>query len=140
MLHFIIIFLGGGLGSCTRYALGLWAMSIQDGRFASPLGLGGFPYTTLGINVVGSVLIGVVVQLASDTMHAISPEVRLFLAVGLCGGFTTFSTFSLETLSLLQMGRFGAALAYATGSVGLCVAGTALGVACTNWLWKRFGG
>jgi CrcB protein len=142
MQHFFLVFLGGGLGSCARYGLGVWAASLEDGRFAAlvatPLALGGFPTITLCINVLGSLVIGVVVQLASDTLNVLPPEARLFLAVGLCGGFTTFSTFSLETLSLLQAGRVGASLLYASVSVVMCVVGTAAGVALIHWLGKRF--
>jgi CrcB protein len=150
-----LVFCGGGLGSVARYALSLWG-STQMKNLATeePPGntslvvtsfvhiLAVMPLPTLLVNVLGSLMIGAVVQLASDvpssqTATVISPKVRLLLAVGFCGGFTTFSTFSLEALSLLQTGRFGAAVLYAAMSVMLCIAGTAIGIASTYWLLKQ---
>jgi CrcB protein len=92
MLKFIVIGLGGGLGAILRYALaGLaqnWSKSID------------FPYGTLAVNLLGCLLIGLLGGLV-ETRSLFSPETRLFIFVGLLGGFTTFSTFSNETFSLL---------------------------------------
>ena len=72
---------------------------------------GSFPLGTMVVNVVGCFLIGLLSALPADN-GTISPAVRLLLTTGFCGGFTTFSTFSVETIQLLQSGRVGAALSY----------------------------
>lgn len=100
---------GGAIGSVFRYLLGML-----------PLNQKGFPFTTLGINVIGAFLIGIVIALAAKHSNA-DPRLILFLQVGFCGGFTTFSTFSNETLTLMQNGRFSIALLYIVASVVLCV-------------------
>ncbi len=130
MLNILVVFIGGGLGSVSRF----FVSAAFIAQFGSTIP---FPYATLLINVVGSLLIGVFVQLASDNLGLLSAEGRLFFAVGFCGGFTTFSTFSLETLALLQSGRFGAAAAYISASLVLCIVGTAAGVGLTSWWFKR---
>jgi len=100
--------LGGALGSLLRYALGAWVQG-----FLGP----GFPWSTLFVNALGSFLIGVVVRLSLE--GALSGEARLFLAMGVLGGFTTFSTFSYETLILLQDGEALKALAYVLANLFL---------------------
>ncbi|MEQ9349099.1 MAG: CrcB family protein, partial [Alphaproteobacteria bacterium] len=77
---------------------------------------------TIAVNVSGSFLIGLIAALESaDGRSLLSPGIRLFFLIGLLGGFTTFSAFSLQTLTLLQHEQYGRALANATGSVLLCV-------------------
>jgi fluoride exporter len=154
-MNYILVFLGGGLGSLLRYAVTVF-VGANFPRAAMPFHEDGFPWTTLCINVLGSCAIGVVVQLAAintvstantaptlasvaQTAAFLSPEGRLFLAVGVCGGFTTFSTFSLETLALLQTGRILAAGLYALASVCVCVVGTASGLGCVAW-WMKWRG
>jgi fluoride exporter len=116
--------IGGALGSVARYLLGAY---IQ-GRVSTA-----FPAGTLVINITGSFLLGLFVQLGLDT-SAVSPEVRFFLTTGFCGGFTTFSTFSYETYRLIEDGEFGTAGAYVTGSVVLSLIGCALGMASARRL------
>ena len=106
---------GGALGAMGRYGLGL-----------IPLG-GELPLMTLLINFLGSVAIGAIVETSELAAGALSREAVLFLKVGLCGGFTTFSTFSLETLELIEGGQYAIAGAYALVSVVLCVAGVLVG-------------
>ena len=106
---------GGALGAMGRYGLGL-----------IPLG-GELPLMTLLINFLGSVAIGAIVETSELAAGALSREAVLFLKVGLCGGFTTFSTFSLETLGLIEGGQYAIAGAYALVSVVLCVAGVLVG-------------
>ncbi|WP_038049696.1 fluoride efflux transporter CrcB [Thermus caliditerrae] len=108
MERYLLVALGGALGSALRYGLGAWVQAL-----AGP----SFPYSTLLINALGSFLIGVVIRLSLE--GALSGEGRLFLAVGVLGGFTTFSTFSYETLALLQDGEVGRALVYVLASVVL---------------------
>jgi CrcB protein len=92
-----------------------------------------FPWGTLLINVLGSFVIGLVAGItltpARVSMH---PDIRIFLMTGVCGGFTTFSAFSLQTLELLQTGDVVPAFGYAIGSVILCVVATYCG-----WLLGR---
>lgn len=106
MERYLLVALGGALGSALRYGLGAFVQALTGP---------GFPYSTLLINALGSFLIGVVVRLSLE--GALSGEARIFLAMGVLGGFTTFSTFSYETLALLQDGEVGRALAYVLFSV-----------------------
>ncbi len=116
---------GGALGSLAR-----WAAVFAIGQRA---GLG-FPWGTLSVNLAGSLAIGFVAALARHGALGVTPEVRLFLAIGVLGGFTTFSSFSLEALGLLQRGLAGAALAYAAASVGLGLAAAWAGFAAARLL------
>ena len=100
--------LGGAVGAGLRYALGAWMQMITGPSF---------PWSTFLINVTGSFLIGIVIRLNLE--GSLSPEARLFLAVGVLGGYTTFSTFSYETLTLVQQGEWLKALFYVVGSVVL---------------------
>lgn len=112
---------GGALGALLRYLVG--------GLFLERFGPS-FPYGTLFINVSGSFLIGVVIQLELARAPGATPLVRLLLATGVLGGYTTFSAFSYEIVALLTKNALGAAALYAVGSVviGLvaCLAGVAL--------------
>ncbi len=115
---------GGAAGSVSRYLLG-----GALGRL-SPA----FPAGTLTVNVLGSLAIGVVLQWAQANPTSSGPW-RALLAAGFCGGFTTFSTFSAETVTLLEQGEAGKALLYAALSVLLCAAATFAGFALTRrWL------
>jgi CrcB protein len=89
----------------------------------------GFPFGTFAINVLGSFLIGVVIELAQTRAFGVTTEVRTFLAVGVLGGFTTFSSFAFESLTLIQDGAPGLAAAYALGSVALGIIAAVAGVA-----------
>ena len=115
---------GGAIGSIARYLLGAF---IQD-RVATALPLG-----TLVINVVGSFLLGFIVRIGLET-SAISPEMRFFLATGVCGGFTTFSTFSYETFRLLEDGEYGTAGVYVASSVVLSLLACAIGMGAARAL------
>ena len=115
MISILCVGAGGALGAMGRYGLGL-----------IPLG-GEWPLMTLLINFAGSVAIGAIVEVAARSQGAMPQELVLFLKVGLCGGFTTFSTFSLETLELMEQGQWAAAGGYAVVSVAACVAGVLAG-------------
>lgn len=129
-LNIVLVFLGGGVGSVLRFLVSVLVVN----RIGTS-----FPFATLGINVAGSLCIGVVVALAGERLSVLSESARFFLAVGFCGGFTTFSTFSLESLTILQSGRPLLAFVYVLLSVCLCVIGTASGLGLTYWWWKRMG-
>ena len=109
---------GGGAGAICRYLMGMLPV----------LQRGAFPLATLTINLLGSFLIGLIAQRANGP-SGMDPNLVLLLKVGFCGGFTTFSTFSLESLTLLEEGRWGMFTLYAVLSVVLCIAGAALGKA-----------
>ncbi|MER3480554.1 MAG: fluoride efflux transporter CrcB [Meiothermus sp.] len=108
MGRYLLVMLGGAIGAGLRYGLGAWIQGLTGPSF---------PWSTLVINVSGSFLIGVVLRLSLE--GNLSTEARLFLAVGILGGYTTFSTFSYETLTLIQQGEWLRALLYVTGSVVL---------------------
>jgi CrcB protein len=109
---------GGALGSVARYLAGIGATKL--------FGLA-FPWGTLLINVSGSFLIGAFVELFALKWD-LPQEARVFLTVGICGGFTTFSTFSLEAWLLMERGEWGYAAAYVAGSVVLSIAALILGL------------
>jgi len=104
---------GGAIGSLVRF----WLTGVMT-DLTGPR----FPWGTLLINALGSFVIGLV---AGSTLIparvAVHPDLRIFLMTGICGGFTTFSAFSLQTLELMQGGEVVAAMGYAAGSVVLCV-------------------
>ena len=109
-LNCIFVGVGGMLGSIARYLLSLIPLKASNG----------FPVMTVLINVLGSLLIGLIVAWTEKT-GTLSAHMVLLLKVGVCGGFTTFSTFALETEQLLQSGREISAVVYAVLSVVLCV-------------------
>ncbi len=109
----LLIFLGGGLGSVFR--------SLAGKLFPSST----FPWSTLMVNVLGSLLIGILFALFSR--HVIGDNYRLLLAVGFCGGFTTFSTFSNENLHLMRDGQWMSFILYSVGTLFLCLVSVWLG-------------
>lgn len=117
----LLVALGGGIGSVLRY--------LTSGVAGRWLGVD-FPYGTLIVNVAGSFLIGLVQALAEET--AVLPEpARLFLSVGILGGFTTYSAFSYETVRLVELDAFGRAVVNVALTtvvcLGVCVMGLAAG-------------
>jgi fluoride exporter len=114
---FALVFLGGGLGASARYAVNRLTLD--------PSGAG-FPWGTLAVNIVGSLVVGIVAGMFASLDANSAP--RLLLITGLIGGFTTFSAFSLETVSLIQRGHPGQALGYVALSVLAALAATATGL------------
>lgn len=121
--HYLLVFIGGGIGSCLRHGVNLWALA----RFGP-----GFPAGTLTVNVVGSAVMGVLAALLLTRTAA--PEWRLLLMTGVLGGFTTFSAFSLDVWGLWERGAPGTAFAYAAGSVVLSIAALVSGLLTTRAL------
>ena len=119
MNAFLLVGLGGALGAIARYGSG-----VLTGRFWPSA----FPIVTLSINVLGSLLMGLLVGALARYTPAWQAEARLFLAIGVLGGFTTFSSFSLDTIALIERGEVLSALLYIGLSVGLSLAGLALGL------------
>ena len=103
MRNIIMVGLGGFAGSVFRYLASGWIQKLSDSPF--------FPYGTLGVNVVGCLLIGLLGGWV-DNADLFTPPVRLFLLVGLLGGFTTYSTFGYETVALLRDRQMLAAMGY----------------------------
>jgi len=114
-----LVFLGAGFGGVCRHLLGMAA--------ARAFGLA-FPWGTLLINVTGSLAMGLLVGWMALRPDGASQNLRLFLATGVLGGYTTFSTFSLEAVLLWQRGDLAAAMAYVLGSLICGVAGLAVGL------------
>jgi CrcB protein len=111
--------IGGAMGSVARFWLANVMTVLTGPRF---------PWGTLLINVVGSFVIGLVAGVTLAPARVDMPaDIRIFLMTGVCGGFTTFSAFSLQTLQLIQTGDVVPALGYAVGSVVLCVIATYCG-------------
>ncbi len=107
MERYLAVLAGAGFGGLARYVLGTWIMARYGGRF--PLG-------TFAINVTGSFLIGLLMALFTGRWQG-HPNWRLFLVVGVLGGYTTFSSFEYETLQAARSGERWMALVYSAGSV-----------------------
>jgi len=113
IIKYLLVALGGALGTIARYAL--------SGFVATHFGET-FPWGTMIINITGSLVIGFFATLTGpDGRVFVGSEIRQFVMMGLCGGFTTFSSFSLQTLSLARDGELGLALANVGLSVFLCL-------------------
>ena len=112
----VVIAAGGAVGASLRYGLGR----------AFPVDAGGFPTTTLAVNVVGSFVLGLVLVLLVERLRPIR-HLRSFVAIGLLGAFTTYSTFAVESVTLLDDGHVGAAVGYVVASVVLGLAAAVVG-------------
>ncbi len=115
-----IVFVGGGIGAALRHLVNLGTARL--------LGLG-FPWGTLAVNIVGSFAMGVLVAWLAARYSGPDHHIRLFLATGVLGGFTTFSAFSLDAVVLWERGAHGAAVSYVLISVVLSIAALVAGLA-----------
>lgn len=113
-----MVFLGGGLGSVLRFSLGKWVNAFHNHHF---------PFGTLVVNVAACFALGAIIGLA-DHKQIFSPSARIFWTIGFCGGFSTFSTFSSETIYLLQNGFTTSMILYISLSLLLCVGATLAGL------------
>jgi len=119
MLSYIWVSLGGAIGSAARF----WISGLVAQRFGQT-----FPFGTLMVNVTGSFIIGILAALSiPEGRGMLSPSAREFLMIGVCGGYTTFSSFSLQTLALAQDGEWLRAFANTIASVALCLVAVWLG-------------
>lgn len=120
MQAILLVGAGGALGAVARYGTG-----VLFGR----LGVGGFPWATMTANITGSLAMGLLIGWLALNANAAQNELRLFLAVGVLGGFTTFSSFSLDAISLFEHGDWLPAAGYILFSVALSLAGLMGGLA-----------
>ena len=129
-MSYLWVTIGSALGGLLRYTLTRLTLSIDAT---------GFPYGTVFINIVGSFVIG---YFGTLTLHsgrfAVSSNLRLFVMVGICGGFTTFSSFSLQTFELARTGSWGRALVNVVASVVLCLTAVAAGHRAAQVTTDRF--
>lgn len=123
-MQYLWIGLGGFLGANARYLVQQWAAQQWGADF---------PYGTMIANVSGSFIIAFFLTLVTGRL-AVSPELRLFVTTGFLGGFTTFSSFSMETFRLVEQGGWGAASLNFAGNTVLGLAGVLLGVFLGRWL------
>lgn len=125
LVHLGWVFLGGGIGSALRYGVGRFALGLAGPNF--PLG-------TLVVNLLGCTLLGALAEWLAWRDTGIDASVKLFLTTGLLGGFTTFSAFALDAVTLWQRGEVLTATAYAAGSVVFSIAGFFAGMALMRGL------
>ena len=116
MMEWLAVFLGGGLGSLARLGMGKWlGMSTE-----------GFPLATFLTNIVACIVLGFVAGFVAQKGQ-MNPVLRMGITAGFCGGFSTFSTFSLESVSLFEVGRYVLAGIYIVASILCCFLGIWLG-------------
>ncbi len=115
MTEFLLVALGGALGAAGRYAAGMIPPKTE------------FPAQTLAVNIIGAVAIGFVAGLSAGGGKSLSPQAALFWKTGVCGGFTTFSAFSLETCALFEHKAYLSGALYVVLSVCCCLAGVIAG-------------
>jgi CrcB protein len=126
MRSLLFVALGGALGAVARFAMSNAVHALWPMRF---------PLATLGVNAAGSLLIGIVYVLIAERA-VLHPEWRSIAMVGFLGGFTTFSTFSLEAVTLLEHGFGTQALVYVLASLLLCIGGAWLGMGLARVIWS----
>ncbi len=130
LTQYLVIGLGGALGSMLRFGVG----SLIDSGMTKGTGPI-FPWGTIIVNITGCFLIGFIFTVTTaEGRWLVSPLTRQFITIGILGGYTTFSSFSLQTLSLAQAGQWGGAAANVLLSVVLCLVGVWLGAALAGWL------
>lgn len=117
-MNVLLVFLGGGIGATARYGL--------QGAVYRLTGAG-FPYGTLAVNVLGSFVIGFLMTFFEERF-IVNPAMRVFLTIGILGGFTTFSSFSYETMVMFRDGGYGPGIINVVSSVAVCLAATWLGL------------
>ncbi|MBB2751181.1 UNVERIFIED_ORG: CrcB protein [Rhizobium aethiopicum] len=119
MIQALLVAVGGAIGSLLRYYVSQWSLRLMGPAF---------PWGTLAVNIVGCFVIGVFAELIARRFNA-SVELRLLLITGFLGGFTTFSAFSLDAISLFERGEAVAGGVYIVASVGLSMAAVMAGLA-----------
>lgn len=123
MLNLLAIFIGGGLGSLTRYGVAVLLRMYSLN----------FPFATLTVNIIGSLILGFTIALFWNKTH-LYDTLKIAITVGFCGGLTTFSTFSWETFDLIKNGETLLAFLYAVISVFVCVLAISLGAFLSKYV------
>ena len=123
MQAFLLVGIGGAIGAMARFGLGGWIGRVWPTSF---------PLATLLINILGSAAMGMFIGVLGRLTTSWAPDLRLFVAVGVLGGFTTFSSFSLETIMLIERGEWLSAGLYVLLSVVVCLIGLYLGLLVTR--------
>lgn len=126
MKNLILVMLGSAFGGGARYLLAGWIHTTSGGSF---------PFGTLAVNAVGSLLIGFILQLGASP-QGLDPDLRLALTTGVLGGFTTYSTFNHETLALLSKGSWGYGVANLSVTLVGCLGAGALGMTLARLLGR----
>lgn len=125
----LVVFIGGALGSTFRYALSVWIA----GKWGES-----FPWGTLAVNALGCLFIGWFYGITSlGGPLIVSPAMRAFVTIGICGGFTTMSSFTLQTWLLMMEGQVRWAVMNIGLSLAICLIFTWVGIAISNWLKLR---
>ncbi|MES5096924.1 fluoride efflux transporter CrcB [Agrobacterium sp. BA1120] len=119
MLNIALVALGGAIGSVARYLVGLWGVRLAGANF---------PWGTITVNVVGAFLIGLMVEMVARRFDA-SAEMRVFIVTGILGGFTTWSSFTLDAVVLFERGDMGLAALYLGASLVVSFAAIFAGLA-----------
>ena len=128
MLTYLWVSLGGAVGSAARF----WISGLVADRIGQT-----FPFGTLVVNVTGSFIIGILAAMSvPEGRWLLSPSAREFLMIGVCGGYTTFSSFSLQTLALAQEGDWFRVAANSFASIVCCLVAVWLGYGCLNFINK----
>lgn len=109
-MNWLAVFIGGGLGSLSRFGIGKWLGQHESG----------FPTGTFVANILACIILGLAFEYFQGKESPLE-SAKLLIMVGFCGGFSTFSTFSLETLRLIQAGNWGLVSLYVGGSVAVCL-------------------
>ncbi len=126
MKQFLLVFIGGGIGSVLRYIIGKALNNSQTG----------IPYGTFTANILGSLLIGIILGLATKN-QALTQNHTLLLATGFCGGFTTFSTFAYENHVFLKAGDFSSFALYTIASFIIGFLAVFAGIFLVDYLWNN---
>jgi len=124
MYPYLLVAIGGALGSVARYGTG-----VLVGRMWSS----SFPLGTMLINIVGSLAMGLFIGFLARTTPSWQSDARLFVAVGILGGFTTFSSFSLDAIAMIERGEWAQAAFYVAGSVLVGLVGLYVGLLLFRW-------
>ena len=124
-MTYLAIALGGALGAMSRYWVYSAFLKMSESRF---------PYATLTVNMVGSFLLGVAFVLITERLE-IGPELRGLITIGFLGAFTTFSTFSMDTLGLIEQGLITSAITYVLSSVLVCIIAAWFGLSMSRYFF-----
>lgn len=132
LFNLIAVAAGGAIGAVARYGAALATQAVVPAGHT----LAGFPLATISVNVIGCFIIGFASHFFLQNDFPGSSTWKLFCVTGILGGFTTFSTFSLESVDLLQSGATGLGIAYIAASLALCLVGVVAGRLLAQLIWK----